>query len=75
MYTSCKYKIIISIHVPTRGTTKQKTEVEMLFRNFNSRPHKGDDPHGYPVPGNGLDFNSRPHKGDDLSCLFLAARY
>ena len=35
--------IVISIHVPTRGTTLMNCKNRQKNCNFNPRPHKGDD--------------------------------
>ena len=34
---------VISIHVPTRGTTRRGQLWRERNRNFNPRPHEGDD--------------------------------
>ena len=57
--------LIISTHVPMRGTTRGKFERPRAQGNFNPRPHAGDDYVARRFAGIGFHFNPRPHAGDD----------
>ena len=58
--------IRISIHVPTRGTTKDNGICFIFAIYFNPRSHKGNDEDRLASLGSAMDFNPRSHKGNDV---------
>ena len=55
----------VSIHVPTRGTTKIRRFQGADPDSFNPRSHKGNDPHHLWICLDHWRFNPRSHKGND----------
>ena len=60
---------MISIHVPTRGTTFPLTAAIPCSYNFNPRSHKGNDILSFFFAVSIPYFNPRSHKGNDLLML------
>ena len=61
-FWSCR---IVSIHVPTRGTTKSAHCLDLQERGFNPRSHEGNDAKYGKFAGAGISFNPRSHEGND----------
>ena len=57
--------LIISTHVPTRGTTRGVRHAGPRYADFNPRPHAGDDKTNVSGLLDCNYFNPRPHAGDD----------
>ena len=66
-------KVVVSIHVPLRGTTRSGRFARTIAAGFNPRPLAGDDTNSFSSVCIGLhSFNPRPLAGDDtLYRIFL----
>ena len=67
----------ISIHVPTRGTTRTDWSCTCTLMDFNPRSHKGNDGLRKRKIFQQTDFNPRSHKGNDCPAIDIsrAVRY
>ena len=58
-------KSTVSIHVPTRGTTRSRCTWSAVSRCFNPRSHEGNDQSFQIFPYILNGFNPRSHEGND----------
>ena len=56
----------VSIHVPTRGTTRWSCQKHQRHRSFNPRSHEGNDWKNKPNTIPNTCFNPRSHEGNDI---------
>ena len=64
------YSAIISIHVPTKGTTFAILVVPFDLHDFNPRSHEGNDPLPSVNISRSLHFNPRSHEGNDENTIY-----
>ena len=58
--------LIVSIHVPARGTTSLNTIFSSLLFSFNPRSRKGNDYYEIEPESGNISFNPRSRKGNDI---------